>query len=407
MNIKQSARNRGAMDLYEKYRLTRIINANGKMTSLAGAIVLPEIVETVDEAMSRFFELSELQERAGEVIARATGAEWGCVTACTAAGITLGVAACMTGQDPGKVAQLPETAGMRDEVVIQKGHTVNFGAPLTQMIRLAGAKAVEVGTVHGTREYHLTHAIGDQTAAVMFVVSHHTVRYGCVPLERVVEIAHERGVPVVVDGAAQSFVIKEIVGAGTDLVICSGHKYLSGTTAGIVCGREDLVQGVNLQNQGIGRPMKVGKEGIVGAMVALEYRMKLDVDAWEAEQNRKMYRIIERLEGIEGIRMSVEPDPNGNPFSRARMDVDEGQVGLSAGAISRAVADGDPSIRVRAHHVDEGYFMIDAMEMTDEEVELTCDRLMGVLTSSETEKAEMRGKYGSEEMTSARWSWLG
>ena len=100
------------MDLYEKYRLTRIINANGKMTSLAGAIVLPEIIESVDAAMPRFFELSELQDRAGEIIARATGAEWGCVTACTAAGITLGVAACMTGQDPGKVARLPDTTGI-------------------------------------------------------------------------------------------------------------------------------------------------------------------------------------------------------------------------------------------------------------------------------------------------------
>ena len=135
------------MDLYEKYRLTRIINANGKMTALAGAIVLPEIVETVDEAMGRFFSLDELQERAGEAIARWSGSEWGTVTACTAAGITLGVAACMTGNDPGRAAQLPDTTGMRDEVIIQKGHTVNFGAPVTQVIRLAGAKVVEIGTV--------------------------------------------------------------------------------------------------------------------------------------------------------------------------------------------------------------------------------------------------------------------
>ena len=394
------------MDLYEKYRLTRIINACGKMTHLAGASVLPEVMAAVDAATPCFFDIEELQERAGEVIARATGAEWGCVTACTAAGITLGVAAAMTGNDPGKVAQLPDTTGMRDEVVIQKGHAVNFGAPVTQMIRLSGARAVEVGTVNGASEYHLTHAIGENTAAVVFVVSHHTVRYGCVPLARAVALAHERGVPVIVDGAAQSFLMREILATGVDLAICSGHKYLLGTTTGIVCGREDLVRAVVLQNRGIGRPMKVGKEGIVGAMAALEYRMRLDVDAWEAEQDRKVHRIMERLRGIGGVALSVDPDPNGNPFSRARVTVDERLAGLSAAAISRAMADGDPSIRLRAHHVDEGYFDVDAMEMTDDEVELTCDRLVALLTAPEAEKAQTMADCGGGRTAAAKWSWL-
>ena len=178
------------MDLFEKYRLTRIINGNGKMTKLAGAVVLPEIVEQVTEAMQCFFDIDELQARAGEVIARATGAEAGCVTACTAAGIALSVAGVMTGSDPGKVSQLPDTSGMKNEVMLQKGHAVNFGAPITQMIRLAGARPIEVGTVNGASEHDIRHAIGPGTAAIVFTVSHHTTRYGCVPLKRVVEIAH-------------------------------------------------------------------------------------------------------------------------------------------------------------------------------------------------------------------------
>ncbi len=394
------------MDLYEKYRLTRVINACGKMTHLAGAIVLPDVVEEVTQAMGCFYDLDELQDRAGEVIARATGAQWGCVTACTAAGISLGVAAAMTGNDLGRVWQLPDTTGMADEVIIQKGHAVNFGAPVTQMIRLAGAAAVEVGTVHRSTEEQLRHAFGDRTAAVVFVVSHHTVRYGALPLTRVVEIAHEHGVPVIVDGAAQSFVIKEILGAGADLVVCSGHKYLSGTTAGVVCGREDLVRAVNLQNRGIGRPMKVGKEGIVGAMAALEHRMRLDVAGWEAEQNRKMDRVMSRLDGIDGIGLSVDPDPNGNPFSRARVSVDADRTGLSAAVINLAMMEGDPSIRLRAHHTDEGYFTVDAMEMTDEEVELTCDRLVGLLSAPPAEKATLMERFGDEAAVPAQWSWL-
>ncbi len=395
------------MDLYEKYDLTRVINGCGKMTHLAGAAVLPEIVPQVTAALPCFFDLQELHERAGQLIARAFGAEWGCVTACSGAGIALGVAACMTGKDLGKIGQLPNAAGMANEVVIQKGHAVNFGAPVTQMARLAGARVVEVGTVNRASEYQLQHALNENTAAVLVVVSHHTVRYGCIPLEKVVALAHERGVPVVVDGAAQSFQLAKIVAAGADLVVCSGHKYLSGTTAGIVCGRRDLVEAVLAQNQGIGRPMKVGKEGIFGVLAALEHRMGLDVAAWEAEQDGKMRRIIERLQDLPGVRMGVEPDANGNPFSRARMDVDPGVSGLNAQVLAGALAAGDPSIVLRAHHTDEGYVMIDAMEMDAAQVELTCDRLEELLRASAQVKEELLARYGGGENVSPQLAWLG
>ena len=382
------------MDLYEKHRLKRIVNACGKMTHLSGAAVLPPIVEQVAAALPCFFDLNELQERAGSVIAEASGAEAGCVTASSAAGITLSVAASMTGSDMGRVAQLPDTGGMPDQVIIQKGHVVNFGAPIEQMIRLAGARVVEIGSLNGASDFHLEHALNQGTAAIVFVVSHHTVRYGCIPLQRTVEMAHAHNVPVIVDAAAQSFNIRQIIETGADLAICSGHKYLSGTTAGMVCGRESLVQSVLLQTRGIGRPMKVGKEGIIGVMAALEHRMSMDVDAWQAEQDRKMHRIIGRLQGIDGVSSSVEPDPNGNPFSRARVDIDEIRTGISAATLSAAMADGDPSIRLRAHHVDEGYVTVDAIEMSDGEVDFTCDRLIGILAATAEDKATLKERFG-------------
>ncbi len=394
------------MDLYEKYQLTRIINACGKMTHLAGAAVLPPIAAQANAALPCFFDLGELEERAGALIAEATGAEWGCISACTSAGITLSVAACITGSDRGKIAQLPDTSGMANEVVIQRGHSVNFGAPITQMIRLSGASSIEIGTVNDTAEYHLENALGEQTAAVVVVVSHHTTRYGTIPLKRVVEIAHARGVPVIVDGAAQSFLIRHIVATGVDLAICSGHKYLSGTTSGIVCGRRELVEAVALQSRGIGRPMKVGKEGIFGAMAALEHRLGLDIDAWQAEQDRKMHRIIDRLAPLSGVTMSIEPDPNGNPFSRARMDLDPTTAGLNAATLAHALADGNPSIRLRAHHAEEGYLMIDAIEMTDGEIELSCARIAELINATHAEKQELNQRYKGTTMPS-QWSWLG
>ncbi len=369
------------MDLFEQYGLTRVINACGKMTHLAGAIVLPETAAAASESLNHFFILDELQAAAGRIIAESTGAESGCVTACTSAGITLGVAACMTGADIAKVLQLPDTAGMPNRVLIQKGHCINYGHPITQAIRLSGATPVEVGVVNRCTPEELRHELrkGD-VAAVVHVESHHTVRYGWVPLPEVVRLAGEFNVPVIVDGAAQDQRLRELVSTGAALVLTSAHKYLCSTTGGIVAGRKDLVDAVYLQNKGIGRPMKAGKEAIIGAMAALQYRARQDMNAWTAEQDRKVAVILDRLRDLPGLRLSVDPDPNGCPFSRVRLTPTANAGPHSAVALRDALAAGNPTIVLRAHHVDEGYVNIDAIEMTDDEIELVCLRIREVFT---------------------------
>jgi len=151
-----------------------------------------------------------------------------------------------------------------------------------------------------------------------------------------------------------------------------------------------------LQSRGIGRPMKVGKEGIFGAMAALEYRMQLDVGAWQKEQDRKMHHIIDRLAPLSGVAMRVEPDPNGNPFSRARLDLDAEATGINAQTLAYALADGDP----------EGYVQIDAIEMTDADVELTCERIQALLEASPEAKQMLNERYAGTTIPS-QWSWLG
>ncbi len=151
-----------------------------------------------------------------------------------------------------------------------------------------------------------------------------------------------------------------------------------------------------MQSRGIGRPMKVGKEGIFGAMAALEYRMQLDVGAWQKEQDRKMHHIIDRLAPLSGVAMRVEPDPNGNPFSRARLDLDAEATGINAQTLAYALADGDP----------EGYVQIDAIEMTDADVELTCERIQALLEASPEAKQMLNERYAGTTIPS-QWSWLG
>jgi L-seryl-tRNA(Ser) seleniumtransferase len=371
---------RAPMDLHEKYGLTRVINACGKMTALSGAIVLPEIAEQASESLEHFFILDELQAAAGKVIAEATGAESGCVTACTSAGITLGVAACMTGASLPKILQLPDTDGMNSRVLIQKGHCINYGHPVTQSVRLSGAEAVEVGTADSCTEAELRHQLDKGgVAAIVHVESHHTVRYGWVKLPGVVAIAKDYGVPVIVDGAAQDQRLRELISDGADLVLTSAHKFLCSTTGGIVAGRKELVDAVYLQNKGIGRPMKAGKEAITGAMAALEYRDREDMASWTAEQDRKMNLVIDSLSGIPGLALRPEADANGCPFSRARLTPDPEVTGHTAASLVDKLAEGNPTVVARAHHLDEGYFHLDAIEMTDEEIAFACEKVRRIL----------------------------
>jgi len=369
------------MDLHKKYQLRRVINACGKMTHLGGAIVLPEIAAAASESMHHFFDLDELQAAAGRIIAESSDAESGCITACTAAGITLSVAAAMTGTSLPKVYQLPDTNGMPHRVLIQKGHCVNYGQPVTQAIRLAGARPVEVGVVNRCSEAEIRYELErGQVAAIVHVESHHTVRFGWVPLPHVTALAHEFGVPVIVDGAAQDLRLRELIGAGADIVITSAHKFLCSTTSGVVAGRKDLVDAVYLQNRGIGRPMKAGKEAIVGAMAALEYRASQDMAAWTAQQDRRVQRILDHLSSVPGLALGIDPDPNGCPFSRAKLTPDPSATHKhTARSLSDALAEGDPTVVARAHHADEGYIYLDAIEMTDEEIDIACARVQAIL----------------------------
>ncbi|TPW03207.1 MAG: L-seryl-tRNA(Ser) seleniumtransferase, partial [bacterium] len=136
------------------------------------------------------------------------------------------------------------------------------------------------------------------------------------------------------------------------------------------------------QNRGIGRGMKAGKEAILGAVAALEFRESQDIPAWTAEQDRKVRLVLSLLEGIPGLTLGVDPDPNGCPFSRARLNINARAAGMSAGDLTRRLAEGDPTIVMRAHHSEEGYMHLDAIELTDDEILLACERIRRVLGES-------------------------
>jgi L-seryl-tRNA(Ser) seleniumtransferase len=262
----------------------------------------------------------------------------------------------------------------KNEVLVQMGHVVSYGAPVDQAIRLAGGKVVLVGQATSTHRFHMENAITDKTAAAVYVVSHHVVDYGLLNLKEFVEIAHAKGVPVIVD-AASEYDLRIFLEQGADIALYSGHKFLGGPTSGIVAGRKELVRHAFLQNMGIGRGMKVGKESIFGVMAALEAWEKRD-HAGIRERETSYLNLWKRtLDGRPGLTALIEPDPTNNPLDRLRLIVDPEQAHITAWDLADALAKGSPPIIVRDHEVEHRYFYLDPCNLHPGEEKIVAERL--------------------------------
>jgi L-seryl-tRNA(Ser) seleniumtransferase len=279
---------------------------------------------------------------------------------------------------------------------------VGYGAPVEQAIRLAGARPLPVGQVTEVRSYQMESALGPRAAAVLFVVSHHTVQYGQLPLEEVAAIAHARGVPVIVD-AASEYDLKGFLARGADLVVYSAHKFLGGPTGGIVAGRKALVRATFLQNSGIGRGMKVGKEGVVGAIAALQAWEKRDHAAVRAREAAALGRWLSALADRPGIRAGVVPDPTHNPLDRLEVHVDPAAAPLTAWDLADALAAGDPPVIVRDHEVELGYFQLDPCNLHPGEAEVVARRLAEELGRSHGEPTGLAERNRRRDEALLRW----
>ena len=347
------------------------------MTSLGASIVVPEAVEMTEAISTEFVEINELHRCASETIARLTSAEAGCISASCSSGITVAVAGCITGADLARIEQLPDTICIKDEVLIQSGNMVYYGAPIEQAIRLTGAKVIPVGQSTYTRPYHLAGRIGERTAAAVYVVSHHTVQYGKIDFAEFCAICQARGVPAIVD-AASEYDLRGFLAKGADIACYSAHKFLGGPTASIVAGRKDLVCAAFLQNCGIGRGMKVGKESIAGTIAALEAWEKRNHAAVRARESGYHMLWPESLSKVPGLRPSIVPDPTDNPLDRLKLVVDVETASTTAWALAAALAAGEPPIIVRDHEVEHGYFYLDPCNLHPGEAEVVAAQIATV-----------------------------
>lgn len=398
------------MGIYETLGVRPVINAAGPLTRLSGMPLEPEVAAAMAEAAQSCVPIEDLQEAAGRHLADVTGAEAGYVTTGAAAGLALGAAACIAGLDVAAMDRLPDTTGLRGEIVVQRAHLTAY----THALRLSGAKLVEAGYLgypgQGiTWPWQIEAAIGPQTAAIAFS---NGIAAGSIPLEAVVAIARKHNLPVIVDAAGGVPPVENLrrfVAAGADLVAFSGGKAIGGPQAsGILVGRADLIASVALQHQdmdvypatwtwrerylasgtlpgpphhGLGRPMKVGKEEIVGLVVALKRFLARDHAAERREQAARLAAVVESLSGLPGVRATLLDDAHApRPYPTAAIYLDEAILGRSAETIVNDLIDGEPRVAVSQNLLHDRALALYATALRDEEEVALAQRLRAVLS---------------------------
>ena len=336
----------------------------------------------MDAANLHYVEMKELMEKSGEFAARVLGCEAAYVTSGCAAALSLSTAACMAGEDREKIARLPDTTGMKSEVLIQKTHRYTFDRCFT----IPGGKLIEVGDDNGCTAEQLEEAIGPKTAAVAYFVQ---PDWGSsvLTLEEAVEIAHGRDVPVIADAGSRIYPLDYFrsLAQSADLV-CFGGKYFGAPhSTGLVCGKKELVDAVVAQGfmafhteelASFGRVMKVDRQEVVGLCAALDDWFSMNHEDRLLENDRRVSVIQEGLRGVPDVHIRSVQTPHFYG-STLQVDTGSGAFGKDSQQVARELYEGDPCIWVGV--IDDAV-TVNVHTLNPGEEEIVADRLRKVLT---------------------------
>ncbi len=328
---------RATNNIYTRLGVRPMINARGTWTYTSASLELPEVKVAQEEAARHFVNIFELQQAVGRRLAELTGAESGMITSGAAGAMASATAACIAGSDPEKIWQLPDTTGLKYEVVIMGGRS-----PFDSAIRLAGGKLVIARSAE-----ELQNAVSGETAMI----------YTTSPTDQLakeITVAKAARVPILMDDAAGIPPIDNIklyAKMGCDLYTFSGGKGLCGPQcSGLLLGRKDLIEAAlyntNPWEGAVCRPMKVGKEEIVGCLAAVEAWLKMDLNSLNREWMGRVDRVAKIVETVPGVKTRIYTPADSNSYPTLIVSWDEQGWGLSVAECAQKLLDGTPSIVV-------------------------------------------------------------
>ena len=366
------------MDIYEKLGVRKVINAQGTLTTIGGSLMPPEAYEAMAEAARSFVFLNELHQKAGEYMAGLLGVEAAYVSSGAAGGMLLAAAACLTGTDQEMIWALPDTNGLKNEILVQKSGSANY---VYQSMRHTGVRLVEVGTPREATVSHIEDGLSDKTVAIQLFLG----KSGQPTVAEVAPIARQADVKLIVDAAAElppRSNFTEPLEQGADLVVFSGGKAILGPQGtGLILGGNKLVEACRLNSNphsSIGRPLKVGKEDICALVAALERFVAKDEESEIQEYRRQADAIVEEIGDIRGVKVqTLMADPGPHPvIPRVYIDLDPGFV-LTGEEICQRMLEGEPPVAM--NRTDTGV-RVDVMMLGESEVPAVARRLKEVLS---------------------------
>jgi L-seryl-tRNA(Ser) seleniumtransferase len=327
--------------IYESIGVRSLINCRGTLTIIGGSMELPEVRAAKDLANQQYVQLDELMEATGKRLAELTGAEWGMVSAGCAAALTHATAACVAGGNPDLHVRIPNLAGFPKDEVIIPVHSRNV---YDAAIRAVGVKVIEVDSTE-----QLKSAIGPRTAMI-YIFATERSEAGPPSFDDVTRIARESNVPVLVDAAAEILTIPCVhLERGATLAGYSGGKVIRGPqSAGLLLGRKDLVKAAwvhSAPHHGYARSMKVGREEVIGMLMAVESWVKRDHDAEWKEWMARLDHIARRVSAIDGVSPSVrEPSGRSNHSPSLNIRWQTAKLGITGQEVSTILYNGEPRI---------------------------------------------------------------
>jgi L-seryl-tRNA(Ser) seleniumtransferase len=378
-------------DVYKTIGVRPLINCRGTFTIIGGSVELPEVRAAKSVANQRYVQLDELMDAIGKRLGELTGAEWGMVSAGCAAAMSHATAACVAGGNPDLHVRIPNLTGFeKDEVIIPAQSRNVYDAA----IRAVGVRIIEVETPEA-----LELAIGPRTAMI-YIFATTATDSGPMSTEAICRVAKARGVPVLVDAAAEILTIPNVhLQRGATLVAYSGGKYIRGPqSAGLLLGRKDLVQAAwvhSAPHHGYARSMKVGREEMIGMLVAVESWVKRDHDAEWKEWVGRCQHIAARVSKVQGVTATVQQEPdeglsNRSPSLRVRWT--SSALGITGQEVAETLYNTEPRITLNAMRGpgqgqegagDTGISIVPSMMAAGDE-QVVAQRLFDVLSAGHT-----------------------